>query len=101
WIASIREREAEFQTAQAREAQLQLLTQSAAERLKDGDLTLARSIELEVLRRRDPEGIPDPAAMNVLQEIRASDPALAILTGHSGPVRQVSYSPDGTRIVTT
>lgn len=100
WIALNREKEAQFQTAQAREANLQLLTQSAAERLKDGDLTLARSIELEVLRRRDPRALPDPAAMNVLQEVRASDPALAILAGHSGGVRQVSYSPDGLRILT-
>jgi WD40 repeat protein len=101
WVALNREKEAEYQTAQARESQLQLLTQSAAERLKDGDLTLARSIELEVLRRRDPAALPDPAAMNVLQEIRATDPALAILTGHSGAVRTVRYSPDGTRILTT
>jgi WD40 repeat protein len=100
WIASRKEREAEQQTAQALDAQVQLLTEAAAERLKDGDFAYARGIILEVLRQRSSLGPPDPAALNVFQEVRASDPGLAILTGHEGPVRRAAYSPDGSRIVT-
>ena len=100
WVASKRQREAEYQAAEARKAQLQLLTEAAAERLKDGDLIFARGIVLEVLQRRDASEAPDPAAIGVLQEIRASDPAQVILTGHTAAVRRESYSPDGSRIVT-
>jgi len=100
WIASRKEREAERQTAQALKAQVRLLTEAAAERLKDGDFAYARGIILEVLRHEASSSQPDPAVLNVFQEIRASDPGLAILTGHEGPVRRAAYSPDGSRIVT-
>lgn len=100
WVAMRNEREASWQTAEARKAQLQLLTEAAAERLKDGDLSFARGIILEVLKRRRASEPPDPAAVNVLQEIRASDPQLAILTGHQGAVRDAAYSPDGRHILT-
>jgi WD40 repeat protein len=101
WIASTQKREAQIQAAAARESQLQLLTDAAAERLKDGDLIFARGILLEVLRRRlSASQAPDPAAIDVLQEIRASDPAMVIMTGHTDMVRKLAYSPDGTRIVT-
>jgi len=100
WVASKKEREAEYQTAEARKAQRQILTDAAAERLKDGDLTLARGMMLEVFRQRTASDPPDPAAINVLLEIGATDPAVAILSGHSAPVYRVTYSPDGTRIVT-
>jgi WD40 repeat protein len=100
WIATRKEREAEYQTAEARKAQLQLLTEAAAERLKDGDLIFARGIVLEVLKRRPASVAPDPAAVNVLQEIRAADPARTIMTGHTAAVRRVAYSPDGSRIIT-
>jgi WD40 repeat protein/TPR repeat protein len=100
WVATNKQREAEYQAAEARKAQLQLLTETATERLKDGDLIFARGIVLEVLKRRAASDAPDPAAVNVLQEIRANDPALAILAGHSAPVRRVTYSPDGSRILT-
>jgi WD40 repeat protein len=100
WIALRKEREAEYQTAQARKAQLQVLTQVAADRLKDGDLTLARGIILEVLRRVPPSERPDPAAVNVFQEVRANDPVVGVLTGHTAVVRGGAFSPDGSRIVT-
>ncbi|MBV8495984.1 MAG: hypothetical protein JO361_04280, partial [Gammaproteobacteria bacterium] len=100
WIARSKEREAQYQTAEARKAQRQVLTDAAAERLKDGDLTLARGMMLEVFKQRASGEAPDPAASNVLLEIAASDPAVAILTGHSAPVRWVSYSPDGSRLLT-
>jgi len=101
YVASRKEREAQYQTAQARKAQLQALTQVATERLKDGDLTLARGIILEVLKRVPASERPDPEAVNVFQEVRASDPGLAVLTGHTGTVEDVAYSPDGSRILTT
>jgi WD40 repeat protein/TPR repeat protein len=100
WIATQKQREAEYQTAQARKAQLQLLTEAAAERLKDGDIAYARGVILEVLRHRPSASQPDPAAVNVFQEIRANDPALAILVGHDEPVRRAEYSPDGQQILT-
>jgi WD40 repeat protein/TPR repeat protein len=100
WIALRKEREAQIQTAQARQAQLQMLTQIAADRLKAGDLALARGIILEVLRRVPPSVRPDPETVNVFQETRASDPVGAVLTGHTAYVHDVAYSPDGLRIVT-
>src|SRR5262249_4518433 len=80
--------------------QLQLLTEAAAERLKDGDLSFARGIILAVLRQRPSSEPPDPAAMSVFQEIRATDPALVIMAGHKAAVRSISYSPDGTQVLT-
>ncbi len=99
WMASRREHEAQYQTAQARKAQLRTLTQVATERLKDGDLTLARGIILEVLKRVPASERPDPEAVNVFQETRANDAGLAVLAGHTAPVHDVAYSPDGSRIV--
>ena len=100
WVASRNEREAEYQTAQARRSQLRALTQVAAERLKGGDLALARGIILEALRRTPASALPEPEAVNVFQEVRATDPALGVLTGHTGKVQGVAYSPDGSRILT-
>jgi WD40 repeat protein len=99
WIASSQKHEAQLQAAAARESQLQLLTDSAAERLKDGDLIFARGIVLEVLRRRHAANLVDPVAMNILQEIRAADHAQVIMAAQDS-VRRVAYSPDGSRIVT-
>jgi WD40 repeat protein/TPR repeat protein len=101
WIASTKQREAAHESAAARRAELQLLTEAAAERLKDGDLIFARGIILEVLRRTADSVAPDPAAVNVLLEIMASDPARAILAGHTGAVRKLAYSRDGSRIATS
>jgi WD40 repeat protein len=100
WVASSQKREAQRQAAAARESQLQLLTEAAAERLKDGDLIFARGIVLEVLKQRLASRALDPVAMSVLQEIRAIDPAVTIMTGHTSAVRYVAYSPDGSRILT-
>jgi WD40 repeat protein len=100
WIAQKKEREAEYQTAQTSKAQMRLLTEAAAERLKDGDIAYARGVILEVLRHGGSLSQPDPAAVNVFQEIRASDPALAVLAGHVGPLHRAEYSPDGMQIVT-
>jgi len=99
WVADRQRQEAAHQTAQAIQAQMRLLTEAAAERLKEGDLPFARGVILEVLRRGSTKR-PDPAAVNVFQELREADAAWAILTGHTGAVRRAAYSPDGTRIVT-
>ncbi len=100
WIASSKQREAAREAADARHAELQLLTEAATEHLKDGELSLAQGIILEVFRRQPDAESPDPASVNILEEIRAADPARAILAGHSGPVRRLEYAADGRRIVT-
>jgi WD40 repeat protein len=100
WIALKKAREAEYQIAQTSEAQMRLLTEAAAERLKDGDFAYARGVILEVLRHGASLSQPSAAAVNAFQEIRASDPALAILAGHRRPVYRAEYSPDGAHIVT-
>jgi serine/threonine protein kinase len=51
-VAVRKEREAEFQTAQAREAQSRALTQAAAQRLRDQDIEGAR-LRARTLRGRD------------------------------------------------
>jgi WD40 repeat protein len=100
WIATRRQHEAEFETRQALQAQARLLTEAAAQRLKDNDVAGAQAIILEVLTK--PEFAPGytPAAINVFQESRAADAQLAVLSGHGDKVRTAAYSPDGTRIIT-
>jgi WD40 repeat protein/TPR repeat protein len=98
--ADFQRREAEYQTRQALQAQARLLTQAAAQRLKDSDVAGAQGIILEVLTNpRLAEG-RTPAAIGVFQETRAADAQLAVLSGHGELVRSAAYSPDGTRIVT-
>jgi WD40 repeat protein/serine/threonine protein kinase len=99
-IAVRKQHEAEYQTAQALLAQSRLLTQAAAQRLKDSDLPGAQGIILEVLRNPAFAQVRTPAAISVFQDIRAADAQLAVLSGHGGRVAYAAYSPDGTRIVT-
>jgi WD40 repeat protein len=77
-----------------------LLTEAAAERLKDSDVAGAQGIILEVLTNPEFAQGHTPAAISVFQEIRAADAQLAVLSGHRGAVFSAAYSPDGTRIVT-
>ena len=100
WVASVKKREAEYQAAETLKSQSRLLTDAAAERLKDSDVAGAQGIILEVLT--NPEFAQDhtPAAISVFQEIRAADAQLAVLSGHGDLVNSAAYSPDGTRIVT-
>jgi eukaryotic-like serine/threonine-protein kinase len=98
-IAFHKQHEAEYQTALAFEAQSRLLTQTASERLRNGDVTGARDIILEVLGNRESPSGYSPAAISVFQEVRAAESELAILTGHGDFVWTARYSPDGTRIV--
>jgi WD40 repeat protein/TPR repeat protein len=99
-IAVKQKRAAEHQTAETLKAQARLLTQAAAQRLKNDDLAGAQGIILAVLTGSELAQSPSPAAISVFQEIRAADAQLAVLSGHGDPVASAHYSPDGTRIVT-
>ena len=94
------QRAAAVQARDAIRAQSQLLTETAAERLKDNDVTGAQGIILAVLADPKYAAKSDPQAINVFQEIRAADLQLAVLSGHAGFVVSAAYSPDGSRIVT-
>jgi WD40 repeat protein len=100
WIASRRQHEAEYQAAETLKAQAGLLTQAAAQRLKDSDILGAQDIILEVLMSPKFAQGRTPAAISVFQEVRAADAQLVILSGHSESIRSAAYSPDGARIVT-
>jgi eukaryotic-like serine/threonine-protein kinase len=99
-IAVKQKSEAEHQAAETLKAQARLLTQGAAQRLKDDDVTGAQGIILEVLTNSEFAQSPTPAAISVFQEIRAADAQFAVLAGHGAIVTSAAYSPDGTRIVT-
>jgi len=100
WVASKRQHEAEYQAAETLKAQSRLLTEAAAQRLKDSDVAGAQGIILEVLTNPGFAQGHTPAAISVFQEIRAADAQLAVLSGHGDYVNSAAYSPDGTRIVT-
>ena len=100
WVASRKQREAEYETARALDAQSRLLTETAAQRLRDFDLADAQGIILEVLSDAPFARSHTPEAVSVFQEIRAADAAIAVLAGHGDFLRSAVYSPDGTRIVT-
>ena len=99
-IAVRKQHEAEFQAAQARHAQSRLLTQAAAQRLKDLDPAGARGIILEVLGNPEFARFQTAAAISVFQDQRAADAEIAVLVGHRGIVYTAAYAPDGARIVT-
>ncbi len=100
WTASRKEREAEYQAAQTREAQSRLLIQTASDRMKGGDVPAAHEIILEVLTNPAFIQTRSPLAIGVFQEIRAVDTQLGVLSGHSARVYAAAYSHDGTQIVT-
>jgi eukaryotic-like serine/threonine-protein kinase len=91
---------AEYHAKEAMQAQARLLTQAAAQRLKDADLAGAQGIILEVLTNPAFMQSQNSAAISVFQDIRAADPQLAVLSGHEGRVEFAMYSPDGRRVVT-
>jgi len=84
----------------ALQAQSRLLTEAAAQHLKDSDVAGAQGIILGVLTNPEFAQGRTPAAISVFQEIRAADAQLAVLAGHGNQVLSAAYSPDGTRIVT-
>jgi WD40 repeat protein len=100
WVASKKQHEAEYQVAETLKAQARLLVETAAQRLKDGDVTGAQGIIVEVLTNPEFAQSHAPAAISVFQEIRAADDELAVLPIHGTIVRCAAYSPDGTHVVT-
>jgi len=93
--------EAAVATAQrdaAVEAQLRLLTQAAAGRLHDGDVSGALSVILEVLSQRGAPRSYSPEAVNVFQEARAADAQVETIGGHTAIVERATFSPDGRMI---
>ena len=99
-VAVRQKHRAEFQATQALEAQSRLLTQAAAQRLRDKDVAGAQGVILEVLTNSEFAQSHTPAAISAFQEIRAADVQLAVLTGHGDRLNSAVYSPDGGRIVT-
>jgi eukaryotic-like serine/threonine-protein kinase len=99
-IALHQKHEAQFQTTQALHAQSRLLTEAAAQRLKNLDVVGAQGLILQVLTNPAFAHARTPASVSVFQEIRAADGQLAVLSGHREIVFSAAYSPDGTRIVT-
>ena len=100
WIASKKQREAEYQTAQTLNAELRLLTESASVRLKSDDIAGAESLILEVLRNPALRLANAATAFNVFLEAGAKDPQMLALTGHMDRLNSAVFSPDGRRVVT-
>jgi WD40 repeat protein/serine/threonine protein kinase len=98
--AEYQKRQAEYQTRQALQAQSRLLTEVAAQRLKESDIAGARGIVLDVLTNAEYQQGYSPAAISVFQDIRAADRQLALLSGHGDRVFTAAFSPDGATIVT-
>jgi WD40 repeat protein/tRNA A-37 threonylcarbamoyl transferase component Bud32 len=82
----------------ARQAQLRVLTQAAAGRMKEGDVSGAMGIVLEVLSEAPATYTPE--ALRVFQETRAADGQIQALIGHTDRVFSSAWSRDGRRIVT-
>ena len=99
-IAVRKQHEAEFHAAQALQTQARLLTQAAAERLRDWDLAGAQNVILYVVGNSAFAPAHTPSAITVFQDIRAADLQIAVLSGHEAKVNSAAYSPDGARIVT-
>jgi WD40 repeat protein/serine/threonine protein kinase len=92
--------ESRHQAGQTLLSQSRLMTQAAAQFLRDGDVATARSIILEVFTNPDFTAGRNAWAAGVLQGVRAADAQLAILGGHGSWVYSAVFSPDGMRIVT-
>jgi WD40 repeat protein/tRNA A-37 threonylcarbamoyl transferase component Bud32 len=81
-------------------ANLRSLTQTAAARLKDADVSGGMRIILEVLPRRGAARAFTAEALSVFQEARAADAQVLSITGHTDQVRSAAFSPDGRLVVT-
>jgi eukaryotic-like serine/threonine-protein kinase len=98
--AEYQKRQAEYQTRQALQAESRLLTEVAAQRLKESDIAGAQGIILDVLTNAPYRQEFSPAAITVFQDIRASDRQLVLLSGHGDRVFSAAYAPDGSTVVT-
>ena len=72
-IALQKQREAESQAQLALAAQLRLLTDEAADYLRDGNVSGAQGIIVEVLANPNSPAARSASAINVFQEVRAAD----------------------------
>jgi eukaryotic-like serine/threonine-protein kinase len=98
--AEAQRQEAQHQATKALQAESRLLTEVAAQRLKDADVAGAQGIILNVLTNpKFPPAPLAPAAIGVFQDIRAADRQIAVLSGHGARVFAAAYAPDGARIV--
>ncbi|MEO7205992.1 MAG: protein kinase [Steroidobacteraceae bacterium] len=84
----------------ALQAQLRSLTQTAAGRLKDGDIPGAAGIIAEVLPHPGVSHAYTGEALNVFQEARAADAQILALAGHMDTLNAAAFSADGTKIAT-
>jgi WD40 repeat protein/tRNA A-37 threonylcarbamoyl transferase component Bud32 len=84
----------------ALQAQLRSATQTAAARLKDGDVSAVLGIILEVLSQQGARRSDTPEALSVFQEARAADFQASVIGRHADRVRSVAFSPRGDRIAT-
>jgi WD40 repeat protein/tRNA A-37 threonylcarbamoyl transferase component Bud32 len=84
----------------ALQAQLRSLTQTAAARLSNDDVSSGLGIILEVLPHQGAERAYSPEALSIFQEARAADSQILAITGHTDLVRSAVFSPDGRRVVT-
>lgn len=95
--------EARIAAAQAHElleAQMRTLAQTAAARVKDGDVASAMGIILDILEHQGAKSPYSSEAIGTFQEARAMDALVGILVGHGDQVRSAAFSPDGQRIIT-
>ena len=99
-VAIRQKREAVFQAAQARQAQSRLLTEAAAQRLKNSDVEGAQALISEVLNDGAFARTRTPAALGVFQETRAATAQMAVIAAHRDTIWRAAFSPDGSRLVT-
>jgi WD40 repeat protein/TPR repeat protein len=109
-VAMRQKQEAQHQAQEAMQAKSRLLTQTAAARMRDGDVSGAMGIMVDVLaderqtaRTNSAASAPapyTPEALRVFQETRAMDRQIQALTGHADRLYSASWSYDGLRIVT-
>lgn len=86
-------------------AQLQLLTQAAAARLREGDAAAALGIAMQLLHRPSANRTELAAALTLFQEARAADSQLLAISAAGERVpharsTSIDYSPDGRHILT-
>jgi WD40 repeat protein len=99
-VAIRRGQEAERQARQALLAQSRLVTEAAAQLLRDEDVARAQALILEVFTNPDFAAGRTAWARGVLNGVRAADAELAVLTGHRGWIYSGGFSPDGRRLLT-
>jgi WD40 repeat protein len=75
-----------------------VLTGLARQQAALGDVTAARSLVLAALAGADGETV-SADTVNALYDVVRQDRLRGVLSGHGGPIRQLSFSRDGSRLV--